>query len=434
MAAANQLRLLAGFYWSPARTASRLLDEGSWWAAALLAGLICLPFAVMMARPDAWQMLPLLASEHGTYPPEHLEALIKAQAAFQAPEHGVMAVRLASSPFRALLLLAAFFAPALICAGTWAGRQAGSVGTLLQRDFGSACTGVFMAFAASHVPLALAGVWLVNQPLQARQAGIGIVGDVWIGSLILFAIFGAFVAQALWGLPYVSAAACTGVGFAAVAGGTWVYPVLQPLLWMFASPFLLYYAWSASQGNLWAIGNACRGRANLRRQLEAEATNPHDADAQYQIGLLLSQRRQHAEARQRFERAVKIDADFAEAHFELGRIARQQNRLPDAVEHLRRAASLNDKLQLSEVWREIGAVHMAAGQPDAAEAALRKFVDRRSHDTEGLYLLGEVLRESQPAEAQELYGRAVESAIGAPPHLQREARHWAALASKRRVR
>ena len=434
MHATNQLRFLAGFYFSPARTASRVLDEGSWWAAALLAAAMCLPFAVLMSSPQAWQMLPMLASELGTYPPEELEALIKGQAAFHAPEHGVMAIRLASSPFQMLLLLAAFFAPALICAGTWAARQAGSIGMLLQRDFGAACTGVLMAFAASHAPMAIAGVWLMRQPVPARQAGIGLVGDVWIGCLILFAIFAAFVAQALWGVTIAPAAVCVGTGLAAMAGGVWMYPFLRPILWMFASPCLLYYAWSASQGNLWAIGNAFRSRGNLRRQLEAEASNPHDADAQYQIGLLLAQRRQYTEAIERFERAIKIDADFAEAYFELGRIARQQNRLPEAIEYLNRAARLNDKLQFSDVWREIGATHLAAGQLAEAETALRKFADRRTHDPEGLYLLGEVLRESQPAEAQELYRRAAESAVGAPAHLLREARHWASLANKRRVR
>ncbi len=434
MHAANQLRFLAGFYFSPARTASRVLDEGSWWAATLLAAVMCLPFAVLMSNPQAWQMLPMLASELGTYPPEQLEALMKAQAAFRAPEHGVMAIRLASSPFQVLLLLAAFFAPALICAGTWAARQAGSFSLLIQRDFGAACTGVLMAFAASHAPLALAGVWLINQPMPARQAGIGLVGDVWIGCLIVLIVFVAFLAQALWGVTIWAAAVCAGAGLAAMASGVWMYPFLRPILWMFASPCLLYYAWGASQGNLWAIGNAFRSRGNLRRQLEAEATNPHDADAQYQIGLLLSQRRQYTEAIQRFERAVKIDADFAEAHFELGRVARQQNRLTEAIDYLNRAARLNDKLQLNDVWREIGATHLAAGQLNAAETALRKFVDRRSHDPEGLYLLGEVLRVSHPAEAQELYQRAVESAIGAPAHVQREARHWASLASKRLVR
>ena len=431
MHAANQLRLLAGFYFSPARTASRILDEGNWWAAALLAAVMCLPFAVLMSTPQAWQMLPMLASE---LPPEQLEALLKAQAAVHTPEHGVMAIRLASSPFQMLLLLAAFFTPALICAGTWTARQAGSLSLLIQRDFGAACTGVLMAFAASHAPLAAVGVWLVRQPVPARQAAVGLVGDVWIGSLLLFAVFTAFVAQALWGVTIAPAAVCAGAGLAAMASGVWVYPFLQPILWMFASPFLLYYAWSASQGNLLAIGNAFRGRANLRRQLEAEATNPHDADAQYQIGLLLSQRRQYPDAIQRFERAVKIDSDFAEAHFELGRVARQQNRLPEAIEYLSRAARLNDKLQLSDVWREIGATQLAAGQLNEAEMALRKFVDRRSHDPEGLYLLGEVLHQSRPAEAQEFYQRAVDAAIGAPSHLQREARHWASLAGKRRVR
>ena len=329
------------------------------------------------------------------------------------------------------MLLAAFCVPALICTGTWAGRHAGSFGTLLRRDFGSACTGVLMAFAASHVPFALAGLWLLSQNPSARIGHLALVGNVWIVSLGLFAVFVAFVARALWGLSYGTSAACAAAGLAAMAGGVFAYPAIRPVFWMLTSPCLLFYLWSASQGDLMAIGNAFRGRGSLRRRLEAAAINPHDADAQYQIGLLQMQRRQYTEARQRFEQAIQIDRDFAEAHFELGRIAREEKRLPEAIEHLGRAVALNDKLQMSDVWREIGATYVAAGQMDDAEAALRKFVSRREHDPEGLYLLGTVLAAREPAEAQALFARAVESVTAAPPHRRRELRPWANLARKR---
>jgi hypothetical protein len=421
-----QLRLLAGFYHAPARTASQLLDDGSWWPALLLAALMCVPFLVLNSGAQAWHLPAVMVAEYG---PEVLEEGEGRGSGPVAPAHGVQAVRLASSPLQLFLLLVAFAIPAMLCAGTWSGRHIGSFGTLLRRDFGAACTGLLMAFAASHVPLALAGAWLLAQPPALKQASLGLVGNIWIACLVLFLVFAGFVARALWGLTAVSAAACAAAGGLAMFGGAWIYPALRPVLWMLTSPCLLFYLWNSSQGDLWAIGNAFRGRGSLRRRLEAAAINPHDADAQYQLGLLLAERRQYTEALERFTQAVKIDSTLAEAHYELGRIAREQKRLPEAIAHLDRAAGLNDKLNLHEVWREIGATYRDAGMRADAEAALRKFVERRAHDPQGLYLLGDVTADA--AEARTLFERAVAAAVGAPAHRQRELRHWVNLARKR---
>lgn len=421
----NHLGFLAGFYYQPARTASELLDRGSWWPALLLAGLMCVPYIVLMSGPSP-VLLPSLPLAEELTP----EALALMQQRFPSPPpQGVAAVRFGSAPFQLLILIAAFCVPAMTALGTWSGRHIGSFGTLLRRDYGAACTSVLMAFASSHIPFALAGLWLLQQPLASRANGLALVGNLWILSLLLFVVFVAFVSRALWGLGIVSSAACASAGALAMMGGLWIFPAIRPLLFFLTSPFLLFYLWNAAQGDLSSISNAFRGRGNLRRRLEAAAINPHDADAQYQIGLLLAQRRQYSEAVARYEAAVKIDPTLAEAHYELGRIAREQKRLPEAIQHLDRAVALNDKLNLSDVWREIGATYRDAGMRQDAETALRKFVSRRQHDPEGLYLLGDVVPD--PQEARDLFARAADAAAGAPAHLQREARYWARLAQKR---
>ena len=43
------------------------------------------------------------------------------------------------------------------------------------------------------------------------------------------------------------------------------------------------------------------------RMLEAATVNPHDGEAQYQLGLIHQHRRQRTEALQRFRNAVQID-------------------------------------------------------------------------------------------------------------------------------
>jgi len=94
--------------------------------------------------------------------------------------------------------------------------------------------------------------------------------------------------------------------------------------------------------------------------LEASALNPHDAGAQYQLGLIYQQRRQYGEAIQRFQNAVAIDPREADAHFQLGRIAREQGRLNDALAHFQTVLDLDDKHSQNEILREIGGLYLAA--------------------------------------------------------------------------
>ncbi len=95
-----------------------------------------------------------------------------------------------------------------------------------------------------------------------------------------------------------------------------------------------------------------------------------------------------AEARTRFLRAVEIDPEETDAHYQLGRIARAEGRLPDAITHFGEAVSRDDSHAQHEVWREIGATYLAAGQFGDAGDALERFLARRSSDPEALYLMG----------------------------------------------
>jgi hypothetical protein len=52
----------------------------------------------------------------------------------------------------------------------------------------------------------------------------------------------------------------------------------------------------------------------------------------------------------------------------LGLIAGEQGRLEDALKELTRAVQQDDKHLSSDVWREIGAVHLSAGRLPEAEA------------------------------------------------------------------
>ena len=155
----------------------------------------------------------------------------------------------------------------------------------------------------------------------------------------------------------------------------------------------------------------------MRRQLEVAKLNPLDWDAHLQIGLIQAQRRQFTEAEASFKRAITIAPDEADAYFHLAKIMREQGRLEEAMTALRTAASLDEKLSGSEVWRDLGAVALLADHPEEAQPALAKYVQRRPYDPEGLYWYGKVLKKlGQPAAAKEALEQSLEAVQTAPSH------------------
>src|SRR3954451_5328466 len=110
-----------------------------------------------------------------------------------------------------------------------------------------------------------------------------------------------------------------------------------------ASPFFLFYAIYYLCSEFRRLGDGLRSGQNYRRMLEAAAINPHDGEAQYQLGLIHQQRRPTTEAIRRFEPAAPIDNTEPDAHFQLARIFRGQNRPADALPHLQTVLAQDEK-------------------------------------------------------------------------------------------
>ncbi|MEO0210754.1 MAG: tetratricopeptide repeat protein, partial [candidate division WOR-3 bacterium] len=53
----------------------------------------------------------------------------------------------------------------------------------------------------------------------------------------------------------------------------------------------------------------------LRKTLQA---NPEDAEAHYNLGVLLADQGRYEEAEKEFREAIRIKPEYAEAHFSLG--------------------------------------------------------------------------------------------------------------------
>jgi tetratricopeptide (TPR) repeat protein len=165
--------------------------------------------------------------------------------------------------------------------------------------------------------------------------------------------------------------------------------------------------------------------------LEAAAVNPHDAEAQYQLGLIYQHRRRYAEAIRRFQNAIAIDAKETDAHFQLGRIAREQGRLKDALAHFQAVIDQDESHSSSEILRELGALYLAVRQYGDARSELERYVARREYDPEGLYYYGRALEGlGETAAARDAYSRAVEAARTAPAYRRRFTARWNRLAQK----
>ena len=319
-----------------------------------------------------------------------------------------------------LLMLAAVYVPGVLLLAKLLGRL-GSLGILFQRDYAPLLTCAAMAWAAAILPLA---VLVRVVPLFAFV----ILG--WL-AWVYFAVLMFFAVRTVFG---------TGNGTAAgVVSLSWIPLLLVgfflgPLRWLLnlvASPFFLLFAFYYLRSEFSQLGDGLRRQQSLRRMLEAAAVNPHDGEAQYQIGLIYQQRRRYTDAIERFRNAVAIDPQETDAHFQLGRIAFLQRRFADALSHFETVAAQDEKHSQSEILRELGAVYLAVGRPEDARRELALYVDRRPYDPQGLYYYGRVLEElGDLGGAREAYAQAVEAARTAPRYRRRVVAEWSRLAQR----
>jgi tetratricopeptide (TPR) repeat protein len=201
-----------------------------------------------------------------------------------------------------------------------------------------------------------------------------------------------------------------------------VMALLGPI---FSSPLILILLYYLLGGYFKEVANNQRARISFRRNLEASTLNPADASAHYNLGLLHLQRKEFDEARQRFEKAVSIDADEVDAYYQLGRIARMQGRYADAISHFSEVVTRDDRHAQNELWREIGATYLAAGQYSDAIDALEKFLERRQTDPEGLYLAGRAQAAlGNYSEAAAAMRACIDAVRNAPAYKYRAEKRW----------
>src|ERR1044071_7084482 len=194
---------------------------------------------------------------------------------------------------------------------------------------------------------------------------------------------------------------------------------------VFGSPFLLFLVFMLLRGYFSDIMGSHRAKAAFKQNLESATLNPADASAHYNLGLIHQSRGELDQARERFERALQIDPEEIDASYQLGRIARQQKRYADAIQNFEQVVARNPAHSQYEVWREVAATYIAAGQFEDARMALDQFLEHRPSDPEGLYLMGRAHAGlGHRREATSLMQACIEAVKTAPAYKYRASKRW----------
>jgi len=449
----NNTKLLARLYYRPISATSDIIDEASWiYAAVLVIGISFVLNAVVFSHiysgyetvvrqldPNeiaaneslrqkeisATSRLPGGMSEEEYFEDPQTPRFVVERHPLPIVRHyGWWFVSFAPSNFLSVVLgLAILYVPFLLLIVTFS-ESLGSFGVVLRRDYGPLLTCSLMAWAAAHLPFAVAGMAATKAGLGARTALV-----LWLLSALCFGLLMGLVVRTLFGSRFFKALGL--VCFAALSFAVQgkIFSAVSPYLF---SPFLLYYAWAMFRGDIGDIGFSLRQRQSFRRSMEEATINPRNAEAHYQLGLIFQNRHQYNEAIARFQRAAEIDPGETDAHYQLGRMARSQNRLQEALDYFSKVIEQDEQHSHHEVWREIGLTYMTASMYAEANDALHRFVENRPYDPEGLFYYGQTrehLGDSQ--QAAEIFQRCIE-AVKTMPHYRRGGlRKWRKLAQEK---
>lgn len=352
-----------------------------------------------------------------------------------------------------LLLIAGVLTPIVAFVGNLFERR-GSFGLLLQQEYASLGSTVLYALAIANlltVPIAIffnvTGMqaayianslesaaqvrsWLRLTPEMEAQLQSALSDPRLVAAslfrtfkLSLFLISSVMAVRAVLRVSAVKGIVVTFISLmlALLIAPIWTM-LFTPIL---ASPFLLLMLFFLMRGYLGGVMRNHRARESFRQNMEASTLNPADASAHYNLGLIHQNRGELDAARERFERAIQIDDEEIDAHYQLGRIARQQKRLADAVRDFEQVVARNRTHAQHEVWREVGATYIEAGQFEDARDALEQFLESRPSDPEALYLMGRAHAGlGHQREATSSMQACIEAVKTAPAYKYRADKRW----------
>ena len=345
-----------------------------------------------------------------------------------------------------LLIAALVLAPVTVLIANIFERR-GSFGIVLRQEYAATATVLFYVLAAANliaaplVAVAVAGnlhvnfaEWYFAQNEQLRRDGTGTTFEITDPRLVVEGFFQMLkfpftvawiiiAARELFRLSWPRAIAVVITsGIASIFIAPFVQLLFRQLL---AFPLLLFFLFFLLRGYVGELIAAQRARAAFKQNLQAATLNPADASAHYNLGLIHLQRKELEKARASFARAVEIDTDETDAHYQLGRISRMQNDYTGAIKHFEPVVARDPAHAQHEIWREVGATYFAAGQYEDARHALERFLEKRESDPEGLYLMGRTLAAlGRGREAAATLRACIEAVKNAPAYKYRAEKRW----------
>ncbi len=205
------------------------------------------------------------------------------------------------------------------------------------------------------------------------------------------------------------------------------------LTWMTGNPVLalviVAVIWAASYGYLTArlfrIPRAIDRWLTIRQVRRAVAMNPHDANAQADLGRLLVEAGDHSRALPHLEAAHARAPEVAETAYYLG-VARL--RLGDETRGrplIEEALGRDPRLGYGEPHLRLGDYYLQHGQPGEALMHLQRFTEVRASSVEGQYKLARACQATGDiARARAALDEAARAYSGAPGFKRREERPW----------
>src|SRR6266550_3026139 len=224
-----------------------------------------------------------------------------------------------------VLFLIVVFVPACLFAASLIHRRA-SFSVLLRQEYAPLASCALFGWTAAHLIMLIPATLMFTPggpETTAVEAALRLVPVPYFVFLMLIAV------RAVLRASYGQSAGIVVLGSLSLVA----LPLLPRLLFQLTSPFLLILVIILLRNLLGDMVSAQRAREDFKRNLEAATLNPADASAHYNLGLIYQQRRQNEEAKASFKRAIEIDTEETDAHYQLGRIAREEGRLGDAINH-----------------------------------------------------------------------------------------------------
>ena len=191
-----------------------------------------------------------------------------------------------------------------------------------------------------------------------------------------------------------------------------------PLLFMIP---LIYVAFQWVRGYLASHSSE---RA-FQQHLQALTSNPQDADAHYQLGLIQLQRRNMDAARGYFSKALEIDPKDPDYHYSLGRAFELKNEWAPAREQYEETYRLDPEYRLGDIFREVGKGYVNTGNVEKGIEFLKFFLSKRDSDPQGRYWLAIALQKTGDQEQMRFQlNRIIEQARSNPGFFRKENREW----------